>query len=211
MRPPLVADQPVPVLRAEQLRAVLEVCAGRGFTDRRDTAAVLLFVDTGMRLSELAGLAVHDVDLDLDVAVVLGEGRQLRSVLFGRRAAQAVVRYLRVRARHARADSPALWLGERSKGPMTADGIATMVRRRGRQAGLDGLHPHAFRHTFAQDAGYIADIPDLESCSAFGATPQDALIEVLRAKEAWLSAAREPGIPIPERATVRRCRPEPAP
>lgn len=49
-----------------------------------------------------------------------------------------------------------------------------------------------------EDGGYIADIPDLEACSAFGATPQEALAEVLRAKEAWLAAARERGQPLPE-------------
>jgi predicted RNase H-like HicB family nuclease len=49
-----------------------------------------------------------------------------------------------------------------------------------------------------EDDGYIADIPDLEACSAFGRTPQEAVGEVERAKEAWLAAAREAGRPIPE-------------
>ena len=49
-----------------------------------------------------------------------------------------------------------------------------------------------------EDGGYIADIPDLEACSAFGASPEAALAEVERAKEAWLTAAREAGKPIPE-------------
>ena len=48
-----------------------------------------------------------------------------------------------------------------------------------------------------EDGGYIADIPDLESCSAFGATPEEALAEVGRAKAAWLEAARDAGKPIP--------------
>ena len=48
-----------------------------------------------------------------------------------------------------------------------------------------------------EDGGYIADIPDLDSCSAFGRTPDDALAEVEKAKEAWLVAAREAGKPIP--------------
>jgi len=48
-----------------------------------------------------------------------------------------------------------------------------------------------------EDGGYIADIPDLESCSAFGESPQQALVEVERAKEAWLEAARAAGKPIP--------------
>jgi len=47
------------------------------------------------------------------------------------------------------------------------------------------------------DDGYIADIPDLKHCSAFGATPEEALREVLKAKEAWIDAARSSGKPIP--------------
>jgi predicted RNase H-like HicB family nuclease len=48
-----------------------------------------------------------------------------------------------------------------------------------------------------EDGGYIADIPDLEYCSAFGATPAEALAEVERAKLLWLEAARAEGKPIP--------------
>ena len=48
-----------------------------------------------------------------------------------------------------------------------------------------------------EDGGYVADIPDLEACSAFGATPEEALAEVERAKAAWLETAREAGPPIP--------------
>ncbi len=47
------------------------------------------------------------------------------------------------------------------------------------------------------DGSYIADIPDLDSCSAFGETPEQALAEVKEAKEAWLEAARAAGKPIP--------------
>lgn len=49
-----------------------------------------------------------------------------------------------------------------------------------------------------EDAGYIADVPDLDACSAFGVSPEAALAEVERAKEAWLAAAREMGRPVPE-------------
>ncbi len=48
-----------------------------------------------------------------------------------------------------------------------------------------------------EDKGYIADIPDLKSCSAFGETPQDALREALIAKATWLEAAGKQGMPIP--------------
>ena len=49
-----------------------------------------------------------------------------------------------------------------------------------------------------EDGGYIADIPDLECCSAFGDTPEDALKQVEMAKAAWLDAARSEGKPVPE-------------
>ncbi len=48
-----------------------------------------------------------------------------------------------------------------------------------------------------EDGGYIADIPDLQACSAFGETAEQALAEVERAKAAWLAAAKEAGKPIP--------------
>ena len=49
-----------------------------------------------------------------------------------------------------------------------------------------------------EDDGYIADIPDLQACSAFGETPDDALREVEIAKKAWLDAAKAESKPIPE-------------
>ncbi len=49
-----------------------------------------------------------------------------------------------------------------------------------------------------EDGGYIADIPDLQMCSAFGSTPSKALMEVEIAKATWLEAAKETGKPIPK-------------
>ncbi len=48
-----------------------------------------------------------------------------------------------------------------------------------------------------EDDGYVADVPDLQVCSAFGETPAEALAEVERAKAAWLAAAKEAGKPVP--------------
>jgi predicted RNase H-like HicB family nuclease len=49
-----------------------------------------------------------------------------------------------------------------------------------------------------EDGGYIADIPDMDACSAFGLSPEEALAEVEKAKEAWFIAACEAGRSIPE-------------
>lgn len=150
MRPPLVPEQPTEVVPTADLKALFASCAGKDFADRRDLAILRLFVDTGMRLSELAGLAVDDVDLDDQVAVVMGKGRRGRACPFGAKTTQAIDRYLRIRRSHKRRELPELWLGPANRQPMTDNGIAQMVRRRGRAIGID-LHPHALRHTFAHE------------------------------------------------------------
>jgi len=58
----------------------------------------------------------------------------------------------------------------------------------------------------SEDGGYIADVPDLRACSAFGATPGEALAEVEKAKAAWIAAAREAGKPVPAPRVARRHR-----
>jgi predicted RNase H-like HicB family nuclease len=60
---------------------------------------------------------------------------------------------------------------------------------------LQGYHINIFYSE--EDAGYIADIPDLKMCSAFGDTPVQALAEVQLAKQAWLETARQENKPIP--------------
>ena len=97
----------------------------------------------------MVGIKLADVDLELDVLLVLGKGRRERTLPFGRRAGQALDRYLRARARHKYADLPWLWLGQ--NGRLTDTGLRMMLRRRGAQVGLPGLHPHQLRHTFAHE------------------------------------------------------------
>lgn len=147
MREPQVPETPPDVLTEERLIRLLKVCDGRSFDERRDTAVVRMFIDCGMRLAELRGLQLADLDLDQGVAHVVGKGSRPRACPFGRRTAQALDRYLRVRAQHPHASESGLWLGR--LGTMSAQGVAAMVRRRGVQAGIQGLHPHLFRHGFA--------------------------------------------------------------
>ena len=54
-----------------------------------------------------------------------------------------------------------------------------------------------------EDGSYVADIPDLAHCSAFGVTPREALAEVMIAKQLWLAAAAEAGKPITQRGRVQ--------
>ncbi len=149
MRPPAVPEVPVPVLPTVQLDALLKTCTGKDFPERRDHAILRLFVDTGMRRGEMAGLRVEDLDFDQDVAVVIGKGRRPRACPFGAKTGQALDRYLRERARRPEAHLPWLWLGK--KGRLSDSGVLQMVRRRGEEAGLGQIHPHQLRHSFAHD------------------------------------------------------------
>jgi integrase len=147
MKRPMVPDKPVPIVPADGLKRLFRACAGNTFEARRDTALIMLLLDTGARRDEMAGLKRADVDLELDVLLVLGKGRRERTLPYGHKAGEALDRYLRARARHKDAELPWLWLGRR--GRLTEWGLVMMLRRRGAQAGLPGLHPHQFRHTFA--------------------------------------------------------------
>jgi integrase len=64
VKTPAPGDPETPVLSDAELRALLATCAGTDFTARRDTAIIMLFLDGGLRLSELTGLQVADVDLE---------------------------------------------------------------------------------------------------------------------------------------------------
>lgn len=149
MKPPMLPEQETPVLRTEELKALLKLCEGKEFVQRRDTAILYLFLDSGIRRGELTALKVEEVDLDHREVTVLGKGRRTRTVAFGRKAAWALDRYLTERARHRNAEVPELWLGEKGKGPMTGSGIFQMIQRRGERVGIKGLHPHTMRHTWA--------------------------------------------------------------
>ncbi|HEY9378857.1 MAG TPA: tyrosine-type recombinase/integrase [Jiangellaceae bacterium] len=148
VRPPKVPEPRTEMLTADQMRALLAGCAGRDLVSRRDIAIILLFADTGVRLSELANLSTDDVDLRARVAHVVGKGRRPRTVPFGARTAQSLDRYLRLRRQHARADRPNLWLGEKNRPPLTVEGIKQMLQRRGESIGVR-VHAHMFRHGFA--------------------------------------------------------------
>lgn len=148
MKPPAVPETPPAVVTDAQLVRLFKACDGTDFTHRRDMAVLRLMFDTGMRRAELAGLKVVDLDLESSQAIVMGKGRRRRICPFGKKAAQALDRYLRARGRHEYAGCAELWIGR--AGAMTDNGVYQIVRARAAQAGIvDGLHPHQLRHTFA--------------------------------------------------------------
>ncbi len=147
MSPPAIGEVPVPVFSPDELARLLKVCEGRGLGRRRDRAIIATFIDTGIRLGEMAGLRVDDVDLDHQAALVTGKGNRARWVHLGDQATMAVDRYVRERRRHPKVAGEWLWLGR--TGRLGDSGITQVLRRRADAAGITGMHPHRFRHTFA--------------------------------------------------------------
>lgn len=160
LKGPKVTLKPVPVLRDDGLKRLLAGCKAKDFVSARDAAIILLFIDTGMRLSELTNLRYsesegepNDVDLAQDVLRITAKGDIQRAVPFGNKAGLALDRYLRERAKILRKtgrgiDGP-LWIGSLRKDQFTCSGIAAMLRRRCVAAELPHVNPHQFRHTFA--------------------------------------------------------------
>jgi site-specific recombinase XerD len=149
MKPPRLPEEPPPVLRAAELRALLAACEkDKTFAGRRDEAVLRVFMDTGMRRGELLGLGLADVDLEQGLLRVTGKGSRTRLVAIGAVTVRALDRYARARAKHPRASLASLWIGK--KGRLTESGLAELVRDRGLQAGLaTRVHPHLFRHAYA--------------------------------------------------------------
>lgn len=152
MSPPHVPERPVPVLPNEDVHKLLKTCSGKAFEDRRDEAILRVFIDAGLRLSEVANLrydpadeAKNDVDLDRSMLRVVRKGRREGVAFIGKKTTVALDRYIRRdRAGHRHAGEPYLFLSR--VGRMTASGIWQMVVTRAERAGIGHVHPHALRH-----------------------------------------------------------------
>ena len=137
------------VLTAEQTNNLIDqVAAGKLERPRpeRDLAIFELLYGCGLRISELCGLNLQDIDFQERWIRVRGKGRKERQVPFGVKAAAAVERYLSARAPSA---GDALFLNHRD-GRLTARGARGIVKLYAAMlAGDSSIHPHSFRHAYA--------------------------------------------------------------
>jgi site-specific recombinase XerD len=122
--------------------------------ETRNQAILLLLLESGMRVAELAGLRDEDLDLGERQARIIGKGDRQRWVFWDDRAHAALSRYLRVRRGH-RGGAVFRGIGSKNDGDaMSTDAIRAMVRRLAERAGAQlpaGAPIHALRHTFARE------------------------------------------------------------
>jgi integrase/recombinase XerC len=148
MRPPRPREVLTPVLTPEEIQRLLSACGGSSFEDLRDRAIIRVLVDTGLRKSELAGIMVEDVNLfEQTLFIRQRKGGRSAYVPIGVKSAREIDRYIKARARHRHGGLGNLWICRR--GHFGSESIYAAVVQRGKQAGIEGLHPHTFRHTFA--------------------------------------------------------------
>ena len=147
LRAPKTADKLPRLIDADQAMQLLDQTDDNDSLQIRDHAILELLYSSGLRLSELAGLNLPDLDLRQGEVRVLGKGNKVRVLPVGRMAREALRRWLSIRP-----DSPApeqpIFVSQQGR-RLTPRAIQLRVRRYGvEQLGLP-LHPHMLRHSFA--------------------------------------------------------------
>jgi len=150
MQQPRLPEQLPPVLGDDDLRRLLKtVERGDTLETVRDHFILRVLIKTGCRRGELAGVGTEDV---LDGAEgmclrVKGKGGTFRLLPLDGKTEKALIKYLRRRPHHPRADLPDLLIGH--FGRLGPSGVSGVVRRRAEQAGLKGVYAHLLRHSWA--------------------------------------------------------------
>ena len=115
--------------------------------EKRDRALLELFYGSGIRLAELVGLDIQDLDLANGNARVLGKGRKTRIVPLGSHTVTALQAWLSTRSDQQPEDPVFVGRGNQRISPRT---VQLRVKRAGMKAlGVDSIHPHLLRHSFA--------------------------------------------------------------
>jgi len=148
IRAPKAAKRLPGTLDVDQIAQLLQA-PGDDALAVRDRAIMELFYSSGLRLAELVGLALTDIDLADRTVRVLGKGAKTRIVPVGRKACEAIRAWLKERAALAGIDETALFVG-RNGARLKPRAIQLRIAHWARRAGLPArVYPHLFRHSFA--------------------------------------------------------------
>ena len=148
-KPPKTAQTIVEPLTPQEVNQLFTKINQNTSLGARNGAILALFLDTGIRLSELAGLKECDLHLEQRYAKVMGKGAKERIVPFGVDCQKTLLHYyyhFRPERAHPGVDTFFLTLDGYA---MTADAIKSLIKRLAKAAAVLRLHPHLFRHTYA--------------------------------------------------------------
>jgi integrase/recombinase XerD len=138
------------VFTREQIAAILGVIPDT-FPGYRDKVMIMLMLDSGIRLTELLSITTEDIDLAHGVIRIFGKGRKERFVPFESTVRKMLLRYLALRqaalGREAAYEN-SLWISSR-KTRLSQPRFSRVLQLYGEKAGVENVHPHRFRHSFA--------------------------------------------------------------
>jgi len=149
LKPPKAPQKLAKVLTDEEIRRILACLHPDTATGCRDTAIIITFLDTGLRLSELANLKLADAQVDQSYLKVMGKGSKERIVPIGGLAQKVLLRYIyhfRSEPLSTGEDTVFLTLEGRS---MSSNAIKMIFERIAEKSGVNRFHAHLCRHTFA--------------------------------------------------------------
>ncbi len=173
VRAPKVRRKLPATLEPDQLGHLLEL-PGDDPLARRDRAIMELFYSSGLRLAELVGLDLGDVDHQDAMLQVTGKGAKVRRVPVGRLALEALARWLAVRGQLAASGEAALFVSTRG-GRLAARSVQARLGRRAIEQGAPRhVHPHLLRHSFAshllESSGDLRAVQELLGHADIGTT-----------------------------------------
>lgn len=145
IKAPRVDIPPLKAVPEDVIKAMVESCQGRGFTDLRDRALIMALYDTGARAGELLGMDLQEVDLITGgIMLKKTKNRNPRMVYLSKTSRRELKKYLRARTD----DSPALWVSIRGN-RLSVDSLRGLLIARARRAHTQYYSPHAYRRGWA--------------------------------------------------------------
>ena len=148
IKPPKAVKRLPAALSPDEANRLMEI-RGDDMDAVRDRALLELFYSSGLRLSELTGLAPGDINLDDGTVRVLGKGSKTRIVPVGSRARVALITWIGLRSGMAGTDPDALFVTPKGR-RLSPRSVQLLMKRRALEQGLTtDVHPHMLRHSFA--------------------------------------------------------------
>ena len=139
------AERPIiEILTDDEIAVILKTFSGTE-NEKRNRALILILLDCGLRLSELVGIKICDINFSKGYIMVNGKGRKGRIVPIGERVTQDMHEYIRFRG-----DAETNYLFQTNNlTPMTSACVHSLMRKLKKRTGIKRIHAHLFRHTFA--------------------------------------------------------------
>ena len=146
IKKPKIQKKVIEALKPEEIKALLGQFNSKDFNSVRNRLIIMMLLDTGMRVSELNNLMIHDVDIQRgSILIRHGKGNKQRLVRIGSKTQKALWMYMSL---YRRGDSQRLFTDAGGR-PLKVNAIKLLMYKLGKRANLEGVHAHRLRHTFA--------------------------------------------------------------